>query len=133
MEPVLIQGEIVICTKLDDPALWCSNIKSGYVYVLIMKDDIVVKRVNNHLKSENKLQLCSDNSGYSDIILSLEDVFEVWLVKMKISPFAHSKINLRQELVGKYSELEKTIKMQSEMITGMQCTMEKMLQKNRYI
>lgn len=131
MEPVLMDGEIIICTKVEDAVLWKNNIKSGYVYVIVLNNDIVVKRVFNRLKEENKLQLISDNPNYPDLIIDQEDIFEIWNVKMKISPFAHSKINLRQEMVNNYSDLQKTIKSQSEIIVKLHSVVEKMLQKYR--
>jgi len=131
MEPVLNNGEIVVCTKLDDQALWQNNIKTGYVYVVITQNDIVVKRVINLLKDEKTLQLVSDNTNYPDIIVQQEDIHEIWLVKMKISPFAHSRVNLRQEMIENYSELKKTIKNQSEIIVRLNSVVEKILLKNR--
>ncbi len=131
MEPVLNNGEIVVCTKLDDQALWQNNIKTGYVYVVITQNDIVVKRVINLLKDEKTLQLVSDNTNYPDIIVQQEDIHEIWLLKMKISPFAHSRVNLRQEMIENYSELKKTIKNQSEIIVRLNSVVEKILLKNR--
>ena len=131
MEPVLNNGEIVVCTKLDDQPLWQNNIKTGYVYVVITQNDIVVKRVINLLKDEKTLQLVSDNTNYPDIIVQQEDIHEIWLVKMKISPFAHSRVNLRQEMIENYSELKKTIKNQSEIIVRLNSVVEKILLKNR--
>lgn len=131
MEPVLNSGEIVVCTKLDDQPLWQNNIKTGYVYVVITQNDIVVKRVINLLKDENTLQLVSDNNSYPDIIVQQDDIHEIWLVKMKISPFAHSRVNLRQEMIENYSELKKTIKNQSEIIIRLNSVVEKILLKNR--
>jgi hypothetical protein len=131
MEPVLNSGEIVVCTKLDDQALWQNNIKTGYVYVVITQNDIVVKRVINLLKDEKTLQLVSDNTSYPDIIVQQDDIHEIWLVKMKISSFAHSRVNLRQEMIENYSELKKTIKNQSEIIVRLNSVVEKILLKNR--
>ena len=131
MEPVLNNGEIVVCTKLDDQPLWQNNIKTGYVYVVITQNDIVVKRVINLLKDEKTLQLVSDNTNYPDIIVQQEDIHEIWLLKMKISPFAHSRVNLRQEMIENYSELKKTIKNQSEIIVRLNSVVEKILLKNR--
>jgi hypothetical protein len=131
MDPVLNSGEIVVCTKLEDQSLWQHNIKTGYVYVVITKNDIVVKRVINLLKAEKTLQLVSDNTSYPDIIVQQEDIYEIWLVKMKISPFAHSRVNLRQEMIENYSELKKTIKNQSEIIVRLNSVVEKILLKNR--
>lgn len=131
MEPVLNSGEIVVCSKLEDQALWQNNIKTGYVYVVITQNDIVVKRVINLLKDEKTIQLVSDNTSYPDIIVQQEDIHEIWLVKMKISPFAHSRVNLRQEMIENYSELKKTIKNQSEIIVRLNSVVEKILLKNR--
>jgi len=131
MEPVLNNGEIVVCTKLDDQPLWQNNIKTGYVYVVITQNDIVVKRVINLLKDEKTLQLVSDNTNYPDIIVQQEDIHEIWLEKMKISPFAHYRVNLRQEMIENYSELKKTIKNQSEIIVRLNSVVEKILLKNR--
>ena len=98
MEPTLYQGEIIICSKVEDPNLWKFNIKSGYVYVLVSKNDLVVKRIVNRLKDDNQLLLASDNSNYNDIILNSEDIKEIWMVKMKLTSFAHSKLNFKQEI-----------------------------------
>ena len=133
MEPVLQAGEIVICSNNDDSSLWQYNIKSGYVYVVVTQSDIVVKRVVNRLEKENVLELISDNPDYPPIIVKAEDLKEVWFVKMKISPFAHSKMNIREELMNKYSVLNETIKMQSETIDRLNNTIEKLLQKQRIL
>ena len=131
MEPVLSGGDIVICSQLEDKSLWQSNIRNGYVYVVIFRDDILVKRVYNHIREEGKILLSSDNSGYPEIVRDIPEVYEIWLVKMRISSFAHSKVNLRQELTNQISEMQNLMKIQSERIVGMQAAMEKMLQKNR--
>ncbi len=133
MEPILQSGEIVICSNVDDPGLWQSNIKSGYVYVIVTQNDIVVKRVINRLAQDKVLELVSDNSNYPPIIVKAEEIKEIWFVKMKISPFAHSKMNLREELMKKYTTLNETIKSQSETIERLNKTIEKLLQKQRII
>lgn len=133
MEPLLQEGEIVICSNVDDPSLWQYNIKSGYVYVIVTQNDIVIKRVTNRISQDRVLELISDNSDYPPIIVKAEDIKEVWFAKMKISPFAHSKMNIRDELMKKYSALNDTIKLQSEIIERLNKTIEKLLQKQRII
>ena len=133
MEPTLIGGEILICSNVDNPSLWEYNIKSGYVYVVVSENDIVVKRVINRLADERVLELISDNSHYQPIMMKAEDIKEIWFVKMKISRFAHSKMNIREELMTKYTTLNDTIKMQSAIIERLNKTVEKLLQKQRLI
>ena len=131
MEPVLKEGEIIVCSRVEDPVLYANNIKSGYVYVIVTNDDIMVKRVSNLLKEEGKLQLISDNTDYPDIIIDKIDLQEVWIVKIKISPFAHSRISIRQEMLDRYSGLQNTIKEQSSIIARLNSVVEKLLLRNR--
>ena len=133
MEPVLQNGEIIVCSYVDEPNLWKYNIKDGYVYVVVTDNDIVVKRVTNRLKEENLLELESDNTDYPSIFVEADQIREIWSVKMKISPFAHSKISLRQEMDNKYSSLNDVIRNQSEIIERLNRTVEKLLQKQRII
>ncbi len=133
MEPVLHQGEIIVCSYVDDRGLWKYNIKSGYVYVVVTERDVFVKRVQNRLKEENVLELESDNPDYPPIVLNGEEIKEIWIVKLKISPFAHSKLSLRQEMDNKYSALNDIIRNQSELIGRLNKTVEKLLQKQRII
>lgn len=131
MEPVLKDGEIIVCSRVEDPALYANNIKTGYVYVVVTNNDIMVKRVANRLKEEGKLQLISDNTDYPDVIVDKNELQEVWIVKIKISPFAHSRISIRQEMIDKYSGLQKTINEQSEIIARLNSVVEKLLHRNR--
>jgi len=133
MEPVLHPGEIIVCSYVDDRSLWKYNVKSGYVYVVVTERDVFVKRIQNRLKEENTLELESDNPDYPPIVLDGNEIKELWIVKMKISPFAHSKLSLRQEMDNKYSSLNDIIRNQSEMIGRLNKTVEKLLQKQRII
>lgn len=133
MEPVLTNGEIVICSSMDDKYLWRYNIKSGYVYVIIFNNDILVKRVHNLIEKENKLILVSDNSDYPEIDVNVEDIKEVWFVRIKMSTFAHSKINLRQDVMDQYLDLRKGMNINTEKIDKVCQLMEQMLKKQRFI
>lgn len=133
MEPVLHSGEIIVCSFIDDPNLWKYNLKDGYVYVVVTDNDILVKRVINRLKEDNLIELESDNPDYPPILVGASEIKEIWSVKMKISPFAHSKISLRQEMDNKYSSLNDVIRNQSGIIERLNKTVEKLLQKQRIV
>ncbi len=66
-----------------------NSIKDNHVYVVVSKSEgIVVKRILNRLKQENILILKSDNrsnSEYEDIILSPDEIMELWSGIGKIS------------------------------------------------
>jgi phage repressor protein C with HTH and peptisase S24 domain len=51
MEPTLFEGDKVICSYVE-PNLWEIAIKNNYVYIIVTKSDILVKRVHNLLKVE---------------------------------------------------------------------------------
>jgi hypothetical protein len=55
-----------------------SSVKNGKVYVLVLKEGIVLKRVFNFLEEEEKLLLVSDNRQYAPYTVDAEDVSEIW-------------------------------------------------------
>ncbi len=131
MFPALNSGEIVICNKVEDVSLWQYNIKNGYVYVVVTKDDILVKRVINRIKDNHSLELISENKFYEPIILNIEEVQEIWLVKMKLSVFAHSGVGYDKELMNNYLDLNDTVKSQHKELVDMRDMISKLLKKNR--
>ena len=67
-------GTIVFGEYIDN----LSAIKNGKLYVLVLKDGIVLKRAFNFLDEEGKLLLVSDNRQYAPYTIQAEDVSEVW-------------------------------------------------------
>lgn len=124
MEPTLFEGDKVICSFLE-PTLWEGAIKNNYVYVIVTRADVVVKRVNNHLKEEKQLELLSDNNFYEDYRLNLGDIREVWYVRAKLSPFLPSPQNIKNYLHEEIRLLKQTIQEQSRMIGNLSKTMER--------
>ena len=130
MEPSIYQGEMVVCSYLD-PDLWEYNIRSDYVYVIVTKGDVLIKRVQNKLKGEGILLLNSDNTFYDSYKVSIEDIQEVWYVKMKVSPFAHSKIKQQIDMEDRFDDMRSVIASQSTTIQNLNKTVEKLLKKER--
>ncbi len=126
MEPTLFEGDKVICSFLE-PTLWESSIKDNYVYVIVTRADVMVKRLFNHLKAEKKLRLHSDNSFYEPHEISLGDIREIWYVRAKISPFLPSPQNIKNYLLDELMELKKTLGQQTKLINELTGTMEKLL------
>jgi transcriptional regulator with XRE-family HTH domain len=67
-------GTIVFGEYVDN----LSDIKNGKLYILVLKDGIVLKRVFNFLNEEGKLLLVSDNRQYAPYTIEASDVQEVW-------------------------------------------------------
>jgi len=131
MEPTLKSGDIVICSYVENPVLWETNIRDGYVYVIITKDDIVVKRVINRLKTDNVLELHSDNKHYPPVIVHFRDIKEIWTVKMKLSIFANLKTDDEDNVKKQYEKILKTLKNQEEKMEKTNKLLELLLQKQR--
>ncbi len=115
MEPTLFEGDKVVCSFLE-PTLWESSLKDNYVYVIVTRGDVVVKRIENHLKDDKELLLLSDNGFYEPYRVSVSDIREIWYVRAKISPFLPSPQNIRNMLRDEIRDVKKTILNQSETI-----------------
>jgi len=122
MTPVLEEGDKVVCSFLE-PNQWMTGIRDDYVYVLITRTDVIVKRVKNMLKQEQCLLLISDNTRFRPYHLAAEDIREVRFVRTKISTFSHTiPMNPLQETI---ENLQSTIREQQEMILFLKQTIEK--------
>lgn len=126
MEPTLFEGDKVICSYLE-PTLWESGVKDNYVYVVVTRGDVVVKRAFNHLKDKQILELHSDNNFYEPYRLNLGDIREIWYVRAKISPFLPSPQNIKRYLHDEMKDLKQTIQNQSRLISNLNETVEQLL------
>lgn len=132
MEPTLFEGDKVVCSFLE-PTLWESSIKDNYVYVIVTRGDVVVKRVLNFLKEEKQLELISDNNFYESSRVNVGDVREIWYVRAKVSPFLPSPQNIKNYLQDEIRDLKQVINNQSRLIGNLQTTMEKIISQNEKI
>lgn len=130
MEPSLFEGEKIVCSFLEKEQ-WHSSVKNGYVYVIITQNDVLVKRVANHIDERACLTLISDNSFYEDRELAINDIVEIWYVKVKISPFMPSPSNIRNGFSDEVELLKTTIEDQSLLIKDLSSTIQKLLKQNR--
>ncbi|MFN7118002.1 MAG: helix-turn-helix transcriptional regulator [Saprospiraceae bacterium] len=124
MEPLLVEGEKVVCSYVE-PTLWESAIKDNHIYVIVLRGDIVVKRVVNKLKDEKILELHSDNAYYERYKVSLGDIREVWQVRTKISPFLPAVPKNYNGLPEELNELKQIIKEQSRLIEELHARVQK--------
>ncbi len=128
MEPTLFEGDKVICSFLE-PNLWESSIKNNYVYIVVTRGDVVVKRVTNNLKESKQMTLHSDNPTYDDYVIEGNDIREIWYVRAKISPFLPSPQNVDDNFRDEVRTLQNTINEQSRLIENLNLTIEKLLKK----
>ncbi len=118
MEPTLFEGDKVVCSFLE-PGLWETALKDNYVYVVVTRGDVVVKRVFNKIKEGRQLELRSDNDFYDTYTVPVGDVREVWYVRAKISPFLPSPNNIENYVRAEVKELKQMLREQSKLIENL--------------
>lgn len=128
MEPTLFEGDKVICSFLE-PTLWETSIKDNYVYVIVTRGDILVKRVFNKLKEGKYLELKSDNSFYQPYQVAINDIREMWYVRAKISPFLPSPNNIQNIVREEVKQLQNIINKQNHLIYNLNETIEKLIER----
>jgi phage repressor protein C with HTH and peptisase S24 domain len=115
MEPTLFEGDKVVCSFIE-PNLWETAIKDNYVYVIVTRGDVVVKRVYNQITVDESLQLASDNEFYQPYRMHLNDIREIWYVRAKISPFLPSPQNVQDLMHNELKELKRIVHEQSSVL-----------------
>lgn len=128
MEPTLFEGDKVICSFLD-PTLWENAVKNNYVYVIVTRADVVIKRVTNFVKTEKQLELISDNNFYDPYRVNLGDIREIWYVRAKMSPFLPSPQNIQTYMHEEVRSLKQTLQEQSQLINNLNHTIERLIQQ----
>ncbi len=118
MEPTLFEGDKVVCSFLE-PTLWESSLKDNYVYVIVTRGDVVVKRIENRLKTDKEVVVLSDNGFYEPYRISVSDIREIWYVRAKISPFLPSPQNIRNMMRDEIRDLKKTLQFQTDSLTDL--------------
>ncbi len=125
MEPTLFEGDKVVCHFVD-PELWESAVKDNYVYVLVTRSDVQVKRVFNHIREEKRLDAHSDNPFYEPTQIAIADLKEIWYVRAKISPFLPSPMNIQNYVREEVQVLKENIREQSKLIQSLQESVARM-------
>ena len=128
MEPTLFEGDKVICSFLE-PTLYENAMKDNYVYVIVTRGDVVVKRITNKIKEDKQLILHSDNNFYEDYTVNLGDIREIWYVRAKISPFLPSPTNIQNYVREEVEVLKENVKAQTKLIQALQSTLDQMNKK----
>lgn len=103
MEPILLSGDWICCKQTER----ITDIKPGKVYALVSeREGITVKQ----LAIEGEFVVCHPaNVHYSATMIHMEDVKEIWEVKLRITPHfgrANYDINLAEK-VGKIEQFLK--------------------------
>ena len=111
MSETFFPDDFVIASFVDD---WTKLIRDREVYVIVTRDDVLVKRVVNQVEEKKKLLLVSDNDAYPIKTVNVSEVQEVWWVEAKISLHLEDK---NYNIFRRLSNLEADIVMLKETLS----------------
>jgi hypothetical protein len=55
------------------------------LYVVVMKEDVLVKRVRNFIRQDMTVELVSDNRFYPPFRVPVEEILEIWQVTARLT------------------------------------------------
>jgi plasmid maintenance system antidote protein VapI len=130
MEPSIYSGEKLVASLVDSNNYY-SSIRDNFVYIIVCKNEILVKRIKNKIKENQTLLLQSDNNFYPGIEMPIYEVLELWRVDTKITPFMHSPGNVRGNFDQDIDDLREVISLQNTDLKQLNSTIEKLLKSSR--
>ena len=115
MEPILFESDKVICSYVD-PTNWSAGIKDYYIYVIVAKGDIYIRRIVNKLRLENKIELFADNKSFAPMTLPTSDIKEIWHIRTKLSTLSHAKPKVKNHLKNRIDSMYMTLDEHSRLL-----------------
>ena len=101
MHPTIYHQDWIISRFDDQPA---ENMKDGYVYVIVSKSGVVIKRCLNRIKQRGMIVCQSDNSiGNPTYEIEIEDILQVYRAEAKLS---FNLGNLNADLYKRLNNIE---------------------------
>ena len=110
---------------------WSSSIRNNQVYVIVTDDSVVVKRVINLIEEASYIKLISDNPQFNAYKLNIQEIKEVWQVKVVISDFDNSKNGDVTGIQSNLDSLKDTVNQQTTLIKNLHRSMESLARRNR--
>jgi len=114
MEPTFRSGDIVIASYIE-PRFWEKAIKNSQIYIVVTNQDVVLKRLSNHLKNDKAIECISDNEEYHPYTIDAVDIREVWKARVKIT--AHLD---HHPVSDSNKSITEQLQMQKQMLENMQ-------------
>lgn len=97
MYPTLDDGAFVVGEWVKD---WINELINNQVYIIIsLSHGIIINRILNRIDEFGNIYCKSDNrNGYSDFVINVKDILEIWEYKMHIIYKLHNPTNLQDRV-----------------------------------
>lgn len=113
MEPTFRSNDIVIAAYIE-PRFWEQALKSNQIFIIVTGEEVVIKRVMNRIRNEKLIECVSDNPEFDSYTIPLNDIMEIWKVRMKMT--AH----FDQPGSVSTNDINKQLMMQQKMLENLQ-------------
>lgn len=130
MEPLIYSGDKLVCSKIIHDGQF-QSIRNNFVYVIVTKSEILIKRVINNPSESHHLVLYSENDFYEEISIPSHEILEIWRLDSKISTFLHSPSNSRNSKENELDDIKSVINLQNQDLKQMNATLERLLKSSR--
>jgi len=120
MMPTIEPGEVVVCRYVA-PDFWNKQLQDDQVYVIVSKEDLVIKRIKNRLDDHQALHLHSDNSEYEPYLMPDKNIQELWLVEKVIKVFNQKAVTSEKPTTT--ADLLELVRLQSGVIEELRSQM----------
>ena len=84
MEPTFHQGDIAVAAFIES-RYWEQGVKNDQIHIVVTKEEVLIKRILNRIRTEKIIECISDNPEYEPYIIPAKDIMEIWKVRMKLT------------------------------------------------
>ena len=109
MYPTLEDSDLLICSLLE-PIYYAHTVKDGQIYVVVTKEEVLVKRIQNKIHTNALLILESDNSDFKPKNMRITKVQEIWKIEGVLKTNLPKAPNKTADIEKKLEEIMKEIK-----------------------
>lgn len=84
MEPTFRSNDIVIAAYIE-ARYWEQALKNNQIFIIVTREEVIIKRIVNLLKSEKLIHCISENPEFDMYTIPHHEILEIWKVRMKLT------------------------------------------------
>lgn len=97
MYPTFRPNDIVIAAFVE-PRYWEQAIKNQQLYIIVTREEVIIKRIHNRIRNEKVIECISDNPEFDSYTININDILEVWKVRMKMTTYLDPPIEQNESI-----------------------------------
>ncbi|HUR31366.1 MAG TPA: S24 family peptidase [Saprospiraceae bacterium] len=113
MEPTFRSNDIVISAFIE-AKYWEQAVKNNQVFIIVTREEVIIKRVINHIKTDKLIECISDNPEFDAYTIPVKDILEIWKVRMRLTG------HLEQPQLNNTNDITRQLRVQQKMLEDLQ-------------